>query len=71
MELALFMSVLLEEDNPTRFFPVELLAVGKEFCKAWYFTSQMNDEFGGQYYASSYLFGKYQVGFFGQRIHYH
>lgn len=59
---------ILEEDNPVRYFPVELLAVGKEFCKAWTSVqSEMNDEFGGQYYASSYLLES-QVGFFGQEF---
>ena len=60
--------VILEEDNPTRYFPTDLLAVGKEFCKAWTSVqSEMNDEFGGQYYTSSYLLES-QVGFFGQEF---
>lgn len=60
--------VYLAEDDPQRYLPVALLAVGKEFRK---FTtalqSEMNFEFGGQYYPSSYMLES-QVGFFGQAL---
>lgn len=60
--------VYLEDDDTARFFPPELLEVGREFCKAWTsIASEENDEFGGQYYPSSYMMES-QVGFFAQSL---
>lgn len=60
--------VELEMDDTSIFFPPALLEVGKEFCKAWTsVASEMNDEFGGQYYSSSYMLES-QVGAFAQEF---
>lgn len=60
--------VRLSDDDEARFFPPELLEVGKRFCKAWTeIQSEFNSEFGGQYYSSSYMLES-QVGAFGQEF---
>lgn len=60
--------VRLSDDDEARFFPPELLAVDKKFCKAWTeVQSEYNSEFGGQYYASSYMLES-QVGAFAQEF---
>jgi hypothetical protein len=60
--------VYIEDDDTSRFFPVELLEPGREFCKSWTSVpSEMNDEFGGQEYPSSYMLES-QVGAFAQKL---
>lgn len=60
--------VRIQGDDPNRFFPQELLEVGREFDKVWTtVTSEGNDEFGGSQAPNRFELEN-QVGFFAQMI---
>tara|TARA_R110000851_G_scaffold53289_4_gene126385 strand:- start:419 stop:1897 length:1479 start_codon:yes stop_codon:yes gene_type:complete len=61
-------TVRLQGDDPTAFFPTNLLEPGQEFCKVWTsVASEGNQEFGTQQVPSSFKLES-QVSAFAQKI---
>lgn len=60
--------VRLQTDDNSKFLPVNLLEEGREFNKVWTTVqSEFNEEFGGQYYTSSFMLES-QVSAFAQKF---
>jgi hypothetical protein len=61
-------SVRIQTDDNTKFFPQELLEVGREFSKVWTTVqSELNNEFGTQQYGNSFMLES-QVSAYAQKF---
>lgn len=61
-------TVRIQTDDNSKFFPQELLEVGREFSKVWTTVqSELNDEFGTQQYGNSFMLES-QVSAYAQKF---
>jgi len=61
-------TVRLQTDDNTKFFPSNLMNVGREFCKVWTTVqTELNDEFGSMQFGNSFMLES-QVSAFAQKF---